>query len=413
MVAAWSELDATSRFVWNKLLTGGFRVGVSQDLVIRGLSSASGVPVATMAHRLMGTWSPSAEFFTELVASESGDGHHSRPYPFCLAHALDAAGPEVLGDPKDWYAEWKWDGIRAQLIRRSGDTFLWSRGEELIHETFPEVVQIGDGLPEGCVIDGECLAWQGSAPLPFQSLQKRLGRKGPGKKLMDEVPAALVAFDILEHEGKDIREALFEERRLILQDVVKNAAHSQLILSPGLSFESWGQLSELRDQSLANRAEGLMLKRLTSPYEVGRKTGNWWKWKVAPLTVDAVLIYAQRGSGKRASLYTDYTFGVWSDEGVLIPFAKAYSGLTDEEIRKVDSFIRQNTAEKFGPVRTVKPQLVFELAFEGIQRSTRHKSGVAVRFPRIQRWRTDKKPPDADTLATVLNLLDKRNGTLQ
>jgi DNA ligase-1 len=406
MLAAWAELDRPQRFLWNKLITGGFRVGVSQRLVTRALALVSGVDAAAIAHRLMGEWQPDAAWYARLLAPETGDADVSQPYPFCLAHPLEG-GPEGLGDPAEWQAEWKWDGIRSQLIRRAGQTFLWSRGEELITERFPELAALGDRLPDGTVIDGEILPYSG-AVLPFAQLQRRIGRKTLGKKILSEVPAAIFAYDLLEHAGRDTRELPLSERRALLEalvgDLQRDDAALSLRLSPIAPGESWAELAAARDRSRDLSAEGLMLKRRSSAYRVGRVRGDWWKWKVEPYSVDAVLIYAQRGSGKRASLYTDYTFAVW-DGDALVPFAKAYSGLTDAEIRQVDAFIRRNTLEKFGPVRTVKAELVFELAFEGIQLSTRHKSGIAVRFPRILRWRHDKPAAEADSLETVRALI--------
>jgi DNA ligase-1 len=404
LVGAWRELDRKERFVWNKLITGSFRVGASQRLVIRALAEVSGVEEGVIAHRLMGAWDPTPEFFKRLIAPDTRDADVSRPYPFFLAHPLEAE-PASLGDLQEWIAEWKWDGIRAQLIRRAGRTFLWSRGEELLAGCFPEVEETGGLLPEGTVIDGELLPWVGGGPLPFAQLQRRIGRKNLGRKILDEIPAVLVAYDLLEEGGMDIRPLPLSERRSRLAVLVESLpAAGRLILSPAVSAADWEALTEARRAARETGAEGLMLKRLSSEYGVGRRRGDWWKWKVDPLTVDAVLLYAQPGSGKRAGLFTDYTFGIWEGNH-LVPFAKAYSGLTDEEIRKVDAFVRRNTLEKFGPVRTVKPELVFELHFEGIQRSTRHKSGIAVRFPRMARWRTDKKAEDADTIETVRGLL--------
>lgn len=415
----WAELRGAERFVYTKLITGAFRVGVSQELVVRALSQVSGVPRPTIAHRLMGDWVPTPAFYEGLLSEATPDTDVSKPYPFCLAHPLEQA-PEGLGPIEEWHAEWKWDGIRAQLIRREGQSFVWSRGEELITDRFPEMVDICEALPNGTVLDGEILAWGNGKPQKFMALQRRIGRKLLSKKILQEVPAVLVAFDLLELRGEDLRETPFEERRRLLAEVIAevnaNAPRQltlsgeepeyRLQLSPRVLASSWEDLAAARQASRDGNVEGLMLKRLDSPYLVGRKKGLWWKWKIEPFTVDAVLIYAQRGSGKRASLYTDYTFAVWDDEGKLVPFAKAYSGLTDEEIRKVDSWVRRNTREKFGPVRTVEAELVMELAFEGIQISTRHKSGLAVRFPRIARWRHDKKPPDADSLASVRAMLE-------
>ena len=415
---AWSDLDRNGRFVYNKLITGGFRVGVSQDLVIRALSQASQVPAPVVAHRLTGHWEPTADFFQKLVGEDQGDADISKPYPFCLAHPLQA-DLESIGPREEWHAEWKWDGIRSQVIRRQGHTFVWSRGEELISERFPEIKELGDLLPEGTALDGEIMAWQGAMPLPFGDLQKRIGRKIVGKKLLADVPVVLVVYDLLEWKGEDLREMPFQERRKLLAGLVSDLRSQTLLPPPTIATESgpairlsedveaasWEELAEKRLRSRELNVEGLMLKHRDSPYVVGRKKGYWWKWKIEPYSVDAVLIYAARGSGIRASLYTDYTFGVWH-EGALVPFAKAYSGLTNDEIRQVDAWVRRNTVEKFGPVRTVKPELVFELAFEDIRPSNRHKSGIAVRFPRIARWRQDKKPEDADSIDTVKALLN-------
>lgn len=431
ILQAWSELDEAQRFIWNKLLTGAFRVGVSQQLVIRALSQVSKLDAAVIAHRMMGTWEPTEDFYKSLIAPETEDSDISRPYPFCLAHPLDA-DPQSLGDVEEWQAEWKWDGIRSQLIRRAGQTFIWSRGEDLITDRFPEILEDSRLLPNGTVIDGEILPWKEANVLPFAQLQLRIGRKTLTKKILTDIPVILMAYDLLEINNEDIRSKPLLERRATLFKLLQGIScsaytlqqgdmHStvpscqrlseRLRISPTLDANSWDELIESRSNARALNVEGLMLKRLSSPYKVGRQRGDWWKWKVNPFTMDAVLIYAQRGSGKRASLYTDYTFGVW-DGDTLVPVAKAYSGLTDDEIRQVDLFVRQNTIEKFGPVRTVKPQLVFELAFEGIQKSTRHKSGIAVRFPRMARWRTDKPAEEADTLETVKALLAE-NGTQQ
>jgi DNA ligase 1 len=364
----------------------------------------SGIAEGVVSHRLMGAWEPTPDFFERLIAPDTRDADVSRPYPFFLAHPLDGA-PDSLGQQSDWLAEWKWDGIRAQLIRRAGQTFLWSRGEELLKGRFPEVETAGALLPEGTVIDGELLPWEDSAPLPFSELQRRTGRKHLSQQILDEVPVVLVAYDLLEQGGADTRELALRERRGRLRALLQSVPSSQLMLSEAVPASTWDDIVAARDGARERGAEGLMLKRLDSSYGVGRRRGDWWKWKVDPHRVDAVLIYAEPGSGKRAGLFTDYTFGLWEGNH-LVPFAKAYTGLTDEEIRQVDAFVRRNTLEKFGPVRTVKPDLVFELAFEGIQRSSRHKSGVAVRFPRMARWRTDKKAEEADTIERVRALLE-------
>ena len=404
VVQAWRELSGAERFVWNKLLTGGFRVGVSRSLVVRALSQASGVDEATIAHRLSGTWQPSAESFRQLIATEISDADDSRPYPFFLAYALEN-DITSLGDTKDWQIEWKWDGIRAQLIRRKQRTYLWSRGEELISDRFPELIDAAARLPDGTVLDGEILPWKNGAPQTFAQLQKRIGRKSLGPKILADVPVVLLVYDLLEFEGRDVRGLPLHERRALLETLIGSVwSGGRLLLSPLVAAANWNDVQTAQHESRDKSAEGLMLKRRDAEYGVGRRKGPWWKWKVQPYSVDAVMIYAQAGHGRRASLYTDYTFAVWNNNE-LVPFTKAYSGLTDEEIRRLDNWIRRNTIEKFGPVRSVKPEHVFEIAFDGIQRSTRHRSGVAVRFPRILRWRDDKKPADADTLETLQQLI--------
>ena len=400
----WCELDGTERFVFNKLITGAFRVGVSALLVMRAISQASGIDAKVIAHRLTGDWSPSADLWTNLVNDASTETDRSNPYPFFLAHPLEAA-PETLGPREEWLAEWKWDGIRAQLIKRGDVTVLWSRGDEPIAGQFPEIMADAVKLPD-CVLDGEVLAWKDGRVMPFAALQKRLGRKNPGKKVMEDSPVILLCFDLLEFEGEDWRARPLHERRAKLADVILSIpGGSRFEAASQVRAPTWETLAQARQQSRELGTEGLMLKRIDSEYGVGRPRGTWWKWKIEPYTLDAVLIYAQKGSGKRASLYTDYTFGIWKGDE-LVPFAKAYSGLTDEEIKEVDSFIRRNTIERFGPVRVVKPELVFELGFEGIQRSTRHKSGIAVRFPRMLRMRTDKTAAQADTVDSARELLE-------
>ena len=404
---SWSALDGAERFVWNKLITGGFRVGVSHQLVVRALSRASGVDEGTIAHRLTGHWSPTADAYRVLVAPDTRDADRSRPYPFFLAYPLEGA-LEELGDVREWQLEWKWDGIRAQLIRRDGQTHLWSRGDELVTARFPEIAAAAEFLPDGTVIDGEIMPWANGAPLPFAQLQRRIGRTKLGPKILADVPVVLIAYDLLELDGRDVREEPLAWRRERLATLVGEArAESRLLLSPIVAAESWADARDAHARSREQLAEGLMLKRRDSTYGVGRRKGGWWKWKVQPFSVDAVMIYAQAGHGRRASLHTDYTFAVWRDE-VLVPVAKAYSGLTDVEIRELDVWIRRNTIEKFGPVRHVQPVHVFELAFEGIQLSPRHKSGVAVRFPRILRWRRDKAISEADTLDALHTLLKQQ-----
>jgi DNA ligase-1 len=400
---AWRRFDRQQRFVMHKLVSGSFRVGVSRQLVVRALARVADVDAAIMTHRLMGHWTPTASDYQELLAGTRADDP-AQPYPFYLAHPLEQM-PAALGDPGEWLAEWKWDGIRAQLIRRAGRVMLWSRGEELINESFPEIVQIGDHLPDGTVLDGEVLAWEDERPLPFALLQRRLGRKSVQPMLWPDVPLIYMAFDLLEHDGTDRRTLPQTQRRRMLAQLLAHLpAGLPFRISETVGFEDWEQLSSERAAARDRQVEGVMLKRRSAEYKVGRPRGDWWKWKVDPYTVDAVLISAQHGSGKRASLFTDYTFGVW-DSGELVPVAKAYSGLTDDEIRDVDQFVRKNTTERHGPVRAVTPRLVFELAFEGLQPSTRHKAGLALRFPRMARWRHDKRPAEADTLESLVRLL--------
>ncbi len=434
LVIGWiRELERWERFTLFKLLTGELRLGVSQTLVARALAQAAGLPATAIAARLMGEWTPTAEWFADLLSPSVTETDRSRPYPFCLASPIDnavtdaAAIAALLGDRAEWLAEWKWDGIRAQLIVRGGHVYLWSRGEELITDRFPEIAGIAAGLPEGTVLDGEILAWRGDRPLAFAALQQRIGRERQVARTARDIPVVFMAYDVLEHAGADVRATPLVERRARLEAIVDGlppavaAAPAAAARAPLLPFEdhaatgpaqetirvspvvtggSWDTLAALRAESRRRGVEGLMLKRLTSAYGVGRKRGDWWKWKIDPHTIDAVLIYAQPGSGKRASLLTDYTFGVWH-EGELVPVAKAYSGLTNEEILEMDRWIRRHTVERFGPVRHVEPIHVFELGFEAIAPSTRHRSGIAVRFPRMLRWRKDKAASDADTLAAL------------
>ena len=412
----WDELTWRERFLFVKLIGGGFRVGVSKLLVTRALAAIAAVDAKLIAQRLMG-WTdgrvrPTAAGFLQLIAAQSEDEHKLRggqPYPFFLAHQLNG-DPAELGALSDWQVEGKYDGIRAQLVRRGAQNYLWSRGEDLITERFPELAALT--LPEGTVVDGEVLIWLGGdAPAPFADLQKRIGRKTLSNKLLAELPAVLLAYDLLELDGVDLRALPQHERRALLETLVTGVAKPQLRISPLVVADSWDDLAKLREESRARGVEGMMVKAKNAQYGVGRTkdVGTWWKWKIDPYAVDAVLIYAQPGSGRRASLYTDYTFAVWDGEGEqrrLVPFAKAYSGLTDAEIRQVDATIRKTTVEKFGPVRSVKPTMVFELGFEGIALSPRHKAGIAVRFPRILRRRDDKPVEEADTLDTLKGLLE-------
>jgi DNA ligase-1 len=415
LFAWWDQTDWRERFLLMKLIGGGFRVGVSKLLVTRALAEVAELDSKLVAQRLMG-WTdgrvhPTSDRYTQLIAPISEDEHQLRggqPYPFFLAHQLNAE-PHTLGPIDDWLVEWKYDGIRAQLVRRTGQSWLWSRGEDLITDRFPEIASIA--LPEGTVIDGEILIWKTDLPASFADLQKRIGRKTISAKMLAELPAVLVAYDVLEHESIDIRATPQSSRRAILENIVGHANTPTLKLSPLINADDWQSMATIREDSRSRVVEGMMLKRADAHYGVGRTkdVGVWWKWKIDPYAVDAVLIYAQAGHGRRASLYTDYTFAVWDTDAdgkrVLVPFAKAYSGLTDIEIGKVDAAIRKTTVEKFGPVRSVKPTMVFEIGFEGIAKSTRHKAGVAVRFPRILRIRDDKPVEQADTLDVLKDML--------
>ena len=399
-------LSRLERFILFKLLTGEFRVGVSQTLAVRAVAQAAHLEPAIVAARLMGDWTPTAEWIEGVLSAEHTDDDRSRPYPFALASPLEGDAA-ALGDPRDWQIEWKWDGIRAQLIRRGADVHLWSRGEELITHRFPEITAAATHLPDGTVLDGEVLAIRDERPLPISALQQRIGRQKQVAQMSRAVPVVFMTYDILEHEGMDIRQRPLEERRTLLQSLLSSTG--VLRVSPSVEADAWDTLAAQRANSRALGVEGLMVKRRTSIYGVGRKKGDWWKWKIDPYSIDAVLIYAQPGSGKRASLLTDYTFGVWH-EGELVPIAKAYSGLSNDEIAEMDKWIRRHTRERFGPVRHVEPVQVFELGFEGIAESSRHRSGIAVRFPRMLRWRKDKKPEEADTLDEVRKLLPRTQG---
>lgn len=406
VIEIWKQTQSPIRFAVMKLITGAFRVGVSKRLVTRAISEMAEIPVDVVSHRLMGNWEPNADSYQRLIDPTVQDLRVSQPYPFCLAHPVDPeTGPMSLGDASEFVAEWKWDGIRGQVIRRQGQCFIWSRGEELMENRWPEIESAAAQLADGTVIDGEILASNsGGEVLPFAQLQRRIARKKIGKRLLAEVPVVFHAFDLIEFEGQDLRSQPFSERRDRLDAVMSRIDHPHLRLSQLIDGRAWDQWQVIRETSRERHAEGLMLKRKDASYEAGRVRGTWWKWKVEPMTIDAVLIYAQKGHGRRSGLFTDYTFALW-DDGALVPFAKAYSGLDNADIRKVDQFIRKNTQESFGPVRSVTPELVMELAFEGLQRSSRHKSGVATRFPRIARWRHDKKPSDANTLGDLLEML--------
>jgi DNA ligase-1 len=412
----WKELNQQERFVFNKFFTGGFRIGVSQSVIVNALAKTFDLPPSVVAHRISGNWDPSTILFKELLSEEHAAIDWSKPYPFYLAYALED-DLEKLGEPADWQAEWKWDGIRGQIIKRNEELFVWSRGEELVTEKFPEYSSLQSLLPDGTVLDGEIITGEiqdtGQAKVfPFNLLQTRIGRKNVTKKQLKEAPVIFIAYDLLEYNGDDWREKPLTERRAKLEELVA-IIHSKttetnkaaITIFPIIHYNTWEELAAMRETSRDINSEGVMLKRKNSNYQVGRKRGDWWKWKINALTIDAVMIYAQKGAGRRSNLYTAYTFAV-RDGQQLVPFTRAYSGLTDKEILQVDAFVKRNSLEKFGPVRTVKPELVFEIAFEGIAASNRHKSGVALRFPRISRWRQDKPPEEINTLEDLKKMLE-------
>jgi DNA ligase-1 len=399
--AAWASLESGQRLVFNKLLTGALRVGVSQRLVQQALAELSGIDIARIAQRMLGAWTPQADTLARLLDPGEREEDRQQPYPFFLASPLEGEAA-ALGPISDWLLEWKWDGIRVQVLRRVDGVALWSRGEERLDGRFPEIEAAAAALPVGTVIDGELLAWRAAdpGPLPFTALQTRIQRRKPGPKTLADTPVRVLAYDLLEDQGQDIRSQPQLERRARLAALLQVLDDPRLALSPQLHASDWDDAADQRSHSRARGVEGLMLKRASAPYQSGRRRGDWWKWKVAPLTIDAVLLYAQAGHGRRSTLFTDYTFGLWQD-GVLVPVAKAYSGLDDKEILALDRWIRAHTLERFGPVRSVEAVQVFELGFEGVNPSKRHKSGVAVRFPRILRWRQDKPAAEADTLDTL------------
>lgn len=408
IVACWNMLDSTERFLFTKLITGGFRVGVSEKLVMTALAQVAGTSLPDMMMRLTGNWT-AQELSWQVVMGQAENSDISRPYPFYLGYPLDESTENeliTLGDElvQHYRAEWKWDGIRAQLISRNQNMYLWSRGEELITVAFPELTAPGMATMD-YVLDGEIIVFKDDKPGDFGMLQKRLGRKKVSSKMLKELPCRIVAYDLLEFNGSDVRSLPWQERRKLLENVVEKLESTQIVLSPLLEFRQLEDLRAQRDAARQFGAEGLMLKRAEAPYYAGRKRGSLWKWKLEPYTIDAVMIYAQRGHGRRANLYSDFTFAVWGDQGQLIPFTKAYSGLTDAEMREVNAFVKKHTVANFGPVCSVIPELVFEIAFEGIQVSSRNKSGIAVRFPRIKNWRRDKHADEANTLHDLHLLL--------
>lgn len=403
VLQSWNGLDYTERFIFNKLIGGSFRIGVSKKLLINALSKYSEIEQNQLMHSIMGKWNFDEVNFQDLIEGTNINPDNSKPYPFCLAYPLEKE-IEDLGEISLWQFEYKWDGIRGQLIKRNGEVFIWSRGEELVTPQFPELKETLENVEGDFVIDGEILAVKNDEVLNFNELQKRLNRKNITKKMMEEIPVRVFAYDMLEFKGEDLREKPLSERRKMLEDLLVQNQNTKISLSQIIQAENYNELKEIREKSREINSEGLMLKQKNSIYHSGRKKGDWWKWKVDPLTIDAVLVYAQKGSGRRSSYYTDYTFAV-KNEDKLVTIAKAYSGLTDKEIMEVSRFVTKNSIEKFGPVRTVKPELVFEIAFEGIGFSSRHKSGVALRFPRIVRWRRDKTADEIDELEEVKKLI--------
>jgi DNA ligase-1 len=402
---AWNSLDTSQRFIFNKLISGNFRIGVSHKMLVNALAKQSNTDSNKIMHSIMGKWQPEEITYDALIEGAHVNTDNSWPYPFCLAYALEMQ-PDDLGPVADWQAEWKWDGIRGQIVKRNGELFIWSRGEELVTDQFPELHFLKNELDDGTVLDGEILSVKDGNVQVFSILQQRLNRKTINKAQLNDAPVGFYIYDLLELDTVDIREKPLAERRALLEQIVSGLQTKDVaVLSPVVTFQSWEALTEIRQHSREMNSEGIMLKRLDSPYHSGRKRGDWWKWKINPYTVDTVLIYAQKGSGKRANFYTDYTFAVRDGEK-LITVAKAYSGLTDKEIKEVDAFVKRNAVEKFGPVRTVKPELVFEIAFEGIAESKRHKAGLALRFPRILRWRKDKKAEEINTLEDLRQLLN-------
>ncbi len=404
VVESWSQMNQSQRFVFNKLITGAFRIGVSQKMMVNAIAKFTSLEPSVIAHRISGKWDPQTTYFNDLLEEANGATDYSKPYPFYLAYALNHE-PSELGNIEDWQAEWKWDGIRGQLIKRNNELFVWSRGEELITDKFPEYQVLNNLLPNGIVLDGEIIPSINKSPLPFSLLQTRIGRKNITKKNLQETPITFFAYDLLEYNYEDWRSRPLSERRSKLEEIINALESEVIILSDAVQVTDWEHLKSLRLTSREMGAEGLMLKRKSSMYQVGRKVGDWWKWKVEPMVIDCVMIYAEKGSGRRSNLYTAYTFAV-KDGEKLVPFTRAYSGLTDKEFNEVDAFVKRNSLEKFGPVRTVKPELVFEIAFEGIAASNRHKSGVALRFPRINRWRKDKKADEINTLDDLKKMLE-------
>ena len=410
----WSDIADQDHYLTNKLITGGFRNGVSKGLVVKSIAQAYELDESTVLERLMKPIEINNIWFQELThpVSINRTDRGAIPYPFYLASPVEIEKIKET-PPADWRLEYKWDGIRGQLIKRDTGAYLWSRGEELVNHVFPEIIEMAENLPDGTVLDGEILCWQKDVrkPMAFASLQRRLGRKTVNKKLLKECPTVFLAYDILEHKSIDIRAYNLRDRLKLLESVQLNYNHPCLVIDNEKEFAEWEELIQLRDRARLEGAEGLMIKKISSHYLSGRKRGYWWKYKHDPMTLDAVLIYAQAGTGKRANLFTDYTFALWDDSNKnskdrkLVTFAKAYSGLNNSELMELDKWIRTHTIERYGPTRVVEQKQIFEIAFEGVMESKRHKCGLAVRFPRIHRWRIDKPVMEADCIEQAQALL--------
>ena len=406
MISIWNEMNKKERFVWNKLITGSFKTGVSEKLVVKALSIYSGIEEPVIYSRLVEKWKPTQHSFQQLISNDLKDSEFCKPYPFCNAHRLEGS-VELLGNVVDWQAEWQWDGVRAQFIKRESKIFIWSNVEGMLNEKLPELRDLEFILPDGTVVDAEIIAWKEGRPLPLGELHKRIGRKNVTKKIIRDIPVVIIAFDLLELNGEDLREKPLIFRYKKLSELLNKISDIRLKISPRIEADTWEELKEKREESRSRFVQGLLLKRINSPYRVERIKGDWWIWKVDPFLINAVLINAHRGNGEEMNLYKDYTFGIWSGTE-LIPFTKTLSGLTYEEIKKIDLFVRENTIEKFGPVCTVKPELVFEIAFDEINKSNRHKSGFIVRSPRINRWRHDKMFKEADNLEIIKALIHRK-----
>jgi DNA ligase 1 len=406
-LAAWLDrLDVNGRWAVLKLVTGGMRTGVSARLAKLALAEAFNKPIEDIEEVWHGLSMPYMPLFDWLTGIAARPDVKDAPVfrPLMLSHPLEAPDLEAL-NPDDYQIEWKWDGIRVQLCARPGGTRLYSRSGDDVSASFPEFAN----MPFNATLDGELLVVRDGEVAPFQDLQQRLNRKTVTKKMLTDYPAHIRLYDLLETDGEDTRATIMSERRARLEEWFAKTKPPRMDLSETVKADSLENLKSIWNNTRADSIEGLMLKRKDSAYVSGRPKGLWWKWKRAALTADCVMIYAQRGSGKRSSFYSDYTFAAWDDmkqPRELVPVGKAYSGFTDEELKKLDHFVRHNTTNKFGPVRQVTPSFVLEVAFDGIQLSSRHKSGIAMRFPRISRIRWDKPADEADTVQSLRQFAD-------